>query len=471
MLLRWRSRRAIASGLVLLGIVTFLCTAPLYWLSNGYLLGIGAYAMYLALLAATWSFLAGVGGQFSFAHVALAGLAVYASGIWGRDVSGNWGSVYLSIGFGVAFAGTVGLCLGLLLLRLRSAYLALFTIAFAVVVQLVVIAEAGLTGGPYSLPLVQLPGGAISHYYLTFGLLIAMLVVIYWLSHTRIGLYTRAMREDEQAAAAMGVNIVRTKVLLFVVTSLMVGLGAGVYFHTTPRVSPEQLDILSMGFVAAAAVIGGIDSPLAAALGGLVTETALEALRELRLDADVIHLIAAGGAATALAAAIGLMRGSAGRRTARRVLAGSAPVGLVGLAAFVASSYLVGRSHTLTSIGIVAAAAALWAVSRFVRSVHSAAPLLEAQQIVRFALVGAAGLAIFARLVTLGSVDVTLGVWRFAMFGVVVMVTLRFARNGLVTPLLEGLSPRHSRVVEARRSWLENRSVRTELAAEDDRAT
>ena len=67
-------------------------------------------------------------------------------------------------------------------------------------------------------------------YYLMFGLLIVCLLALYWVANSPIGLFLRAMREDEDAASALGVNVVRYKILVFVFTSMIVGFAGAVFY-------------------------------------------------------------------------------------------------------------------------------------------------------------------------------------------------------------------------------------------------
>lgn len=281
-------------GAVLLaGLLLLLAFAPFLFLTSNYRLTVGHLAFYMATLAATWSFLAGVAGQFSFAHVALAGLGGYAGAIWGNVLGSGgafWGSVGMQIVVGTLFAWALGTLLGLLLLRLRAAYLALFTIAFAEIARIVIVAESQWTGGRLSLRVTELPGTDLAHYYLMLGLLVAVLALIYGLLASRTGLFLRAMREEYGAAAAMGVHVTRLKVFVFSLTAALVGFAGSVYFHTVPRLVPENLDFLQMSLVIAYAVIGGLEQPLAAAVSAAAMTFVLELLRRIEVGPWVIDL-------------------------------------------------------------------------------------------------------------------------------------------------------------------------------------
>ena len=273
-----------ATPLVVLAILLVL--VPQLWITSEYQLDIARMALYSACLTVTWSLLAGVAGQFSFAHIALAGIAAYSGALWGRAIPAAipvLGSVWFSIAVGAAVALVIGTILGAVVLGLRGAYLALFTLAFGEITRLVVIAEKEVTGGWLSLGIAQLPGGSRLHYYLMLGLLAALLAVVYLVIRSRIGLFLRAMREDADVAAAMGVDTTRLKILIFSFTAFLVGLSGAIYFHTIPRLTPGILDLLEMGFVVVYAVVGGLESPLAGAIAATVLVVLLEALRVVEI--------------------------------------------------------------------------------------------------------------------------------------------------------------------------------------------
>ncbi len=336
----------------LFGLLVF----PFYQRESPYWVYVGANALFYAILASSWALLAGYNGQFSFAHMAFMGLATYASGIVGREAgiwALNW-SPALSIPFGVLVAGVVGLLIGYLCLRLRSTYLALFTIAFAEILRLVFKAEVDLTGGPnglylktFNLPFLEgLTRYASTYapmYYTMLAVFLFSLVVMYALVNSRYGIFFRAVREDEEAAAALGVHVVRVRILAFVVSSMIAGL-AGAVFHHSPGIGivvPDEMQIGRMSLVIAMAVIGGSNNLMAAAIGALFLHFALEWLQEIPMPDALM-------------------------------------------------SWLQAHQATLEAWGF-----------------------------------------------GLGEAGLKTNAWRMVAFGILLMVTLRFWRNGLVSPILE----------------------------------
>jgi len=275
---RHLDRRWVGFGAVIL----ILALAPLYLNQFPYQMAVITGAFFYAILASSWALLAGTAGQFSFAHMALMAVGAYTSGFLGRDL----GATPLEgILIGTLMAGFVGLVIGVLCLRLRSAYLALFTIAFSEILRIALLTEFQFTEGSNGLKMAPLYPGitALSEYYITFGLLVFAMILMYWLSGSRIGLFMRAMREDDEAAAAMGVNVVRYKVMIFVFTSMIVGLAGGVFYHQVGIITPNIIELLQMSLVISMAVIGGMESLMGAALGAFFSRIALELLREINV--------------------------------------------------------------------------------------------------------------------------------------------------------------------------------------------
>lgn len=247
---------------------------PTYWLH------VVIVAYFYAILASSWALLAGYGGQFSFGHMAFMALGAYTTGLLTTQTELP---ILAGIVAGVLVAGIAGWAIGALTLRFKAAYLALFTIAFSEILRTILRAEAQITRGDRGLRVPELFAGVISRvppYYLMLGVLLASLIFMYWLAQSRVGLFLRAIREDEEAAAARGVNVVRYKVLTFVITSMIAGLAGAIFAHYVTIITPNIMVIPQMGLVIAMAIIGGVESLVAAAIGAILIQVSLELLRE-----------------------------------------------------------------------------------------------------------------------------------------------------------------------------------------------
>ena len=346
--------------------ILILFLFPLPFMKKPYTLYIASQALFYAILASSWALLAGYNGQFSFAHMAFMGLATYTSGIIGRDTGllAMGLSPWISIPIGVLITGFIGLIIGYLCLRMRGAYLALFTIAFSEILRLVFKAEVELTGGPNGLYLKPLfnTTSYIPVYYTMAVLFLGTLLFMQALVSSRFGLYFRAVREDEDAAAALGVNVVNTRVLAFVVSSMIAGLAGAVFHHFSAIgiIVPDEMIIGRMSLVLAMAIIGGSNNLLAAAIGAIFIHFSLEWLQEIPLPPNVMHALQA-------------------------------------------------HVDTLQALGM-----------------------------------------------GLGEHGLKTNAWRMVAFGILLMVTLRFWRNGLIAPLLERFSRREALAeIAARRQAIE----------------
>jgi branched-chain amino acid transport system permease protein len=248
------------------------------YLVNGYWLSVGVLALFYAIVTASWVLLAGYAGQYSFGHMAFVSLGAYTSGLLV-----NWFGIPVPLGMaaGVVMCGVIGSGVGFVGLRMRGPYLALFTVAFSEVLRIVFVSENEVTGGSGGLEVTPLfhTRTDIPFYYLGVALLTASLAVMLALVASRWGLFFRAIRENQDAAAAAGVKVVRFRVLAFAIASAFAGLAGGFFGHYIGILTPDIGSVDQMGLVVAMAVIGGAESIIAATIGALGLEFLVEALR------------------------------------------------------------------------------------------------------------------------------------------------------------------------------------------------
>ena len=444
-----------------------------------------------AIMSASWALLAGVAGQFSFAHMAFVAIASYSAGMLSRDgffsISPSFFSPVVAIFIGGVVAGVIGVIVGWLLLRLRSSYLALFTIAFSEIIRKVIVAEEPITGGMNGLslrPLFDFGGSPEARilerdasYYIMFALLVVSLILMYLLANSRIGLFLRAMREDEEAAAALGVNIVRYKIFIFTFTSVLVGITGSVFFSDVgaERISPDALRLLSTSLLITYAVLGGMESMLAAAAGAFISRLLLEVFREIplpfaiQLEYDVFSLVFLGATVLIMALVMRTVQPllrrtllTEGRSEQPLLLQAGALVATLAIivilrflapAVFTTSTDAVARFFDLLLL-LAVVSFAIWQLIRFlhVNLAHLSRPRYYGVLILIFAaLLVLLVLFLNGLLASQGEwsfpvVGIHLshgvsafepGFWRYAVFGIVMILTLRFMRNGLLYPVMQ----------------------------------
>jgi branched-chain amino acid transport system permease protein len=263
--------RGIIPGLLFIASVAFPLFFREYWL---YVVTIG---LYYAILASSWSMLAGQVGLISFAHAAFAGIGAYTSAL-----------LFIHLGLpipvtmlaGALTAALFGLGIGALTLRMRGPYLALTTLAFSEIFRILITAEYQLTQGSIGLKVpLMLEGSKLLSYYTGLGLFLLTVLTLSGVLRSRVGLFLVAMREDEDGAETRGINTVSYRLVAFVLTSAFAGLAGGYYAHVVGLVSPQMTRIGEMGLILAMSVFGGLESLLGAALGAIILQGLTEYLR------------------------------------------------------------------------------------------------------------------------------------------------------------------------------------------------
>lgn len=247
-------------------------------LVNPYWLTVGILAIFYAVVTASWTLLVGYAGQFSFGHMAFVAIGAYGSALLVQDLGLP---IPLAALLAIILSFVVGAAVGGICLRIRGPYLAIFTLAFSEVLRIVIATENEVTGGAGGLQAAVMFHGRsdIPYYYVALAILAFTLAVLGLMVRSRWGLFLRAIRENEQAAAASGVRVVRFRILVFAIASSFAGLAGAFYAHYIGMLTPDIASVDQMGLVVAMAVIGGSESLPAAVLGAFAVEGLVEALR------------------------------------------------------------------------------------------------------------------------------------------------------------------------------------------------
>jgi branched-chain amino acid transport system permease protein len=270
---RVRTRTEFIVSLVVLAAIAALPAVVV----NDYWRGVVIVSMYFAMLAAGWNLLAGYTGQFSLAPATFGMLGAYTTGMLSYYLGT---SPLLGIPAAIVVAGLVGLALGRIVLRLSGPYLALTTLSFAEIARLVISNSIEITRGDLGLNVPGLFDSRIAYYYLMVAVLLAVQVGLYLMLRTPAGLYLRAIRDDEIAAASRGVKIVLWKTNAFTISAAISGLAGALYAHFAHLVSPELGLLGQTGIIISMAVIGGLGTLVGPIVGAFLVYVASEYLRD-----------------------------------------------------------------------------------------------------------------------------------------------------------------------------------------------
>ena len=220
-------------GVMVLGAALPLGISSVFWIDFLTL------TLFLAVLGQGWNILGGYGGQFSFGHAIFFGTGAYAQVILQTKLGFNpWAAIPFA-----ALAGVlVGAFTGFLSFRygLRGSYFALITLAFAEAFRVLATSAEAVTDGGQGIyiALNQDPDAALwtlqfksgaSYYYVALILTAASLLIAHWIEHSRFGAQLTAIREDEDAAEAIGVNAFRVKLGAICLSGALTALG-GVFY-------------------------------------------------------------------------------------------------------------------------------------------------------------------------------------------------------------------------------------------------
>ena len=252
--------------------------------TNGYHLDVLTTAWLNALLALGLNMIVGFVGLLNLGYAAFFAIGAYTYALVNLHTGlGMWWGLPLS----AAVAGVAGVLLGLPAVRIRGDYLAIVTLGFGEIVRLVVTNLERWTGGPNGLMGIANPRigsfdfgvASAPYYWLTLGLV----AVVAWLSwrmmSSRIGRAWAAIREDELAAACMGIDAVRLKLLAHGCGAAVGGLAGCVFAAKQGAITPDSFDFVLSVMVLAMVVLGGLGNPLGVILGALVLTVLPELLR------------------------------------------------------------------------------------------------------------------------------------------------------------------------------------------------
>ncbi len=271
----------------LLAIVVFILMVlalPFVFQKSPYLIHICVMAGLYAILALGLNFQLGSTNVVNFATAASYGIGAYTSALL---------SVHFHVPFwiGIFISGSAASLFGLLLgfpcMKTKDYYLSLVTIAFGLIIYILLI-NFSWTGGPNGIPNIPAPS-ILGHsfrdpinlfgfnlpfqsnfFYLVFVFVIGALFVAYRLHHSRVGLTWNAIREDEIAARCQGIDVTWYKILAFCIDAFFGGVTGMVYAHYIGFISPENFAFIVSVVVVTMVILGGMDNVFGVIIGAVL---------------------------------------------------------------------------------------------------------------------------------------------------------------------------------------------------------
>ncbi|MCZ4317125.1 branched-chain amino acid ABC transporter permease [Comamonadaceae bacterium G21597-S1] len=224
-------------------------------------------------LALGYNFLFGIAGQVAFSHFTFYGIGAYAMVILLFQVGLP---LPLAIVAGIVVCVVLALVVAIPATRLEGFYLALATLAFAQLFIVVLNEGGSVTGGPGGLANYRLPdiaGVRVTGPWYTVVivfLLLGTLATLWRLDRSWFGRACRAVRDDPQAAQAMGINVTTTRIVAYAVTSALAGVAGMVYAFVDNTVNPPIFGLENAFLLLFMVIVGGSGRPAGAIVGAIV---------------------------------------------------------------------------------------------------------------------------------------------------------------------------------------------------------
>lgn len=272
---------AVIAALVLLVFVAV--PLALHAHGGGYYYQLASLALIFILLASSLHLVSGVTGLLHLGQAAFYGVGAYLAALAGVAYHVPFWLALPLAGLGSAL---IALMVALPTMRLVSIYFAVATLAIGQMINIILMNWVPVTGGPNGVTLfspMDLFGWEITDntgiYYVVAVTVSLSVWAIYRLSYSYYGNALRALREDDQCAAAMGIDAVRLKTQVFTVAAFFAGIAGALWAYTTGYISPNDFKFSETILILAMVVVGGLGSLPGAIIGALLLVLLPEALR------------------------------------------------------------------------------------------------------------------------------------------------------------------------------------------------
>jgi len=257
---------------------------------SGYFFRLAVVTLIFAILALSMQLITGVAGLLSLGHAAIYGVGAYTAAILSTRLGLD---AALTIPLSGLVSGLVGVAIALPTMRLVSIYFAVATLGLGEMIYVTLLNWVAFTQGPLGIggipplrPLGLDLSGPLAAYLAVAAITAFAAIVVHRCAHSYWGNALRAVREDDQCADAMGLNVVRLKIEVFAIACFLAGIAGALWAHTTGYVNPADFRFAESILILAMVVVGGLGSIPGAVIGAallLLLPEALRAVGEVRI--------------------------------------------------------------------------------------------------------------------------------------------------------------------------------------------
>lgn len=259
-------------------VLVILILAPLIMQSR-YYTGIFTVCLIYGIWSTSWDFMSGLTGRENFGHALFIGAGAYTSALLNSQygLSPWWG-----LPAGAAVAVVFSIIIGFPTLRLKGPYFALAMLAAAAIMQRLMLILWEYTGGEEGIPgLDRMFYSPVATYYLTLAVLVITAVVLMLLARSSWGTILRAIRGDEAACQAAGINVTFYKIAALMISAAFAGLGGALYANFQQAVTPEIFGVALSITLIIMVYVGGMGTIYGPIGGGILLALLPELLRGL----------------------------------------------------------------------------------------------------------------------------------------------------------------------------------------------
>jgi branched-chain amino acid transport system permease protein len=293
-------RRSLGASFYALVALAVVPAAAAFLVNDKFYLHVLIMMLFYAGASSAWNIVGGFGGQLSLGHSAFFGIGAYTSTILFINVGV---SPWIGMLLGAVLAAAIGAAIGYPSFRLRGPFFTLVTIAFAEVLRIVAISAHDLTKGSIglSVPFKPSPQNFIfretsSYAFVALGFMLIMILISLWIENSRMGYYLAALRENEDAAQALGVNTARYKLMATATSAFFTAMAGTFYAQYIAYIEPFATFSLDLSvLLAMMSIIGGLGTVWGPIAGAFLVTPLQEFLRaKLGGELRGLHLVVYG---------------------------------------------------------------------------------------------------------------------------------------------------------------------------------
>jgi branched-chain amino acid transport system permease protein len=272
---KWISVIAIIASI---GLLPFL-------FNNPYTMSVLIFALLYAYFALSWNIVGGIAGQLSLGHSVYAGIGAYTSTV----LFLQYGlSPWIGMTIGAALAALAAILIGFPCFKLRGAYFALATLAFAMIMKIIVENTHNWLGGPRGLEITLLKNAPWQFQHTSklfyYGVAVIMILVVIvctrWILRSRVGYYLNAIKNDQEAAQSLGINVTYLKLTAAVISAAFTSIGGTFYAQFVLYINPEKIMGSHLSIqLAVMCIIGGRGTIMGPILGAILLMASEEITR------------------------------------------------------------------------------------------------------------------------------------------------------------------------------------------------